>query len=98
MSYLRQRPRIAPNGRVTVRLTPAQRDALIAAPGTPRSLSHALHRAHVTRGELSLRIAGAELDAFIAAAATAPAKDKKSERALAMLLRYPEGLEDRFAE
>lgn len=98
MPYSRQRSRIAPTGRVAVRLTPAQRDLFIHSAAVPRELGHHLHHAVVRRGKLQVRVSRAELDALIAAAANTRASDAPGERALAALLRYLEGIEDRFAE
>lgn len=98
MPYSRQRPRIPPTGRVTIRLTPPQRDGLLAQANLPQSLGHALRRAPVRRGELSLRITRAELEAIIVAAAGAAVPDRAAERALATFLRYLESREDRFGE
>ncbi len=98
MPYSRQRPRIPPTGRVTIRLTPAQRDVLTAQANLPQRLGHALHRAPVRRGELSLRVTRSELDAIIVAAAGAAVPDRAAERALATFLRYLESMEDRFGE
>jgi len=98
MAYLRQRPRIAPGGRVTLRITPAQRDELLRSARTPASLGHALHRASVKRGWLSLRVGREELATLIMAAAELRAADKKEERVLSSLLDYLEDLEERFAD
>ncbi len=98
MSYLRQRPRIAPTGRVTLRLTPAQRDELLRAERMPAPLGHALHRAPVKRGWLNLRVGRGELDVLIMAAAEVRAADKREERVLTSLLDYLEDLEERFVD
>lgn len=98
MAYLRQRPRIPATGRVTVRLTPAQRDLFIGSAATPKNLSHALHRAAVREGKLAVRLDRELLDTLILAAAKLPAADRKSERSIETLLRYLESLADRFAE
>lgn len=99
MSYLRQRPRIPPTGRITVRLTTAQRDLFIQSADTPAPLGHALHRAPVREGKLSIRVTRESLEALIRVAATASTRgDRRSERALAALLKYLESLEDRFAD
>jgi hypothetical protein len=83
---------------VTARLTPAQRDVLIGAPGTPRALGHALHHAHVDRGELSIRLNRESVDALIAAAAAIKPEGLAADRALDTLLRYLETLADRFED
>ena len=98
MPYRRQRPRIAHTGRVTVRLSTEQRDLFIHHPATRMPLGHALHRAPVRKGELSVRVNREELEQLIAVAADFEAEDKRSERALASLLRYLETLEDRFED
>ena len=98
MPYSRQRPRIAPTGRVTLRLNTLQRDLFIHSPDTPKNLAHVLHRATVREGKLTVRVSREELDALIAAAANVEAPDRQTDRALAALLRYMESLEDRFAE
>lgn len=98
MPFSRQRPRIPPTGRVTIRLTPAQRDVLLGEVSTPKNLGHALHRAAVRRGELTLRVTRDELDAIILGAANAAVPDRAAERALATFLRYLESMEDRFAD
>jgi hypothetical protein len=98
MPYSRQRPRIASNGRIAVRLSTSQRDLFIRAPETPKDLAHVLHRAPVRSGKLSVRLTRVSLEALIAAAANSHAPDRKAAHELATLLRYLEGLEDRFAE
>lgn len=98
MPYSRQRPRLAPTGRITVRLTPAQRDLLLASSHTPKDVAHALHRASVREGKLGVRVTRASLDALILAAAQLPTVDREAERALDGLLRYLESLADRFAD
>lgn len=98
MPYSRQRSRIAPTGRVTIRLTPAQRDFFLEAGATPKDLGHALHRATVREGKLTLRVTRESLDALIAVAARTRVPDRRLERELLTLLRYLESMEDRFAE
>lgn len=98
MRFSRQRPRVAPTGRITVRLTTGQRDLFIKAGRTPKDLAYALHRAPVRGGKLSIRVTREVLDALIAAAAISRAPDRRAEQDLAALLRYLEALEDRFAE
>lgn len=98
MPYSRQRPRIAPNGRVAVRLTTVQRDMFMHAPEMPKDLAHALHRAPVRAGKLSIRATQASLAVLISVAAAHPARNREEERALSTLVRYLEGLEDRFEE
>ena len=70
----------------------------IHATKIPKDLAHALHRAPVRAGKLSIRATQASLAALIAAAAAHPSRNREEERALETLLRYLEGLEDRFAE
>jgi uncharacterized protein (DUF1778 family) len=98
MPYSRQRPRVPSNGRIAVRLTTAQRDLFIKAVETPKDLAHALHRAPVREGKLSIRVTRESLDALVAAAANSRPPDREAERVLVALLRYLESLEDRFAE
>ena len=98
MPYSRQRPRIAPTGRVTIRLNTVQRDLFTGADATPKSLMHTLRRAPVREGQLSVRVDRETLDALIAIAAKAHASDRKAERELDALLSYLESLADRFAE
>jgi hypothetical protein len=52
----------------------------------------------VRKGKLALRVSQPELDALIATAASVPAIDPASDRALTALLRYLEGIEDRFED
>ncbi|MDF3058135.1 MAG: hypothetical protein K0R17_2350 [Rariglobus sp.] len=96
MHYSRRQPRVAPTGRITVRLSTDQRDLFIKASEVPRDLAHALHRAPVRGGKLSIRITREFLDALIAAAAKSQAPDRRAERDLVALLGYLEGLEERF--
>ena len=98
MPYPRRLPPIAPNGRIALWLNPAQRDFFIASPETPKDIGHALHRAPVRNGKLTLRVTRESLDALIRAAAAFSAQSKGEERALATLLRYLESLEDRFED
>jgi hypothetical protein len=98
MPYSRQRPRVAANGRIGLRFTPAQRDWFIASAITPRKLAQVLHHAVVREGKLWVRVTREELDALIAAAAQTPPGDAKADRALATLLRYLETAADRFEE
>lgn len=98
MPYSRQRPRIAANGRIAVRLTTRQRDLFTHDADIPRPLSFALRQAPVRAGKLSVRITREGLDALIAVAAKAPANNRDEEKDLAVLVRYLEGLEDRFSE
>lgn len=98
MPYSRQRPRIAPTGRVSLRLHTGQRDLLVHAPGTPPGLGHALHRAPVRAGKLTLRVGRGELEALIAVAANLRPTDRRTERELDALLRYLESREEQFAE
>jgi hypothetical protein len=98
MPYSRRLPRIAPTGRITIWLNPAQRDLFIQSPDTPKDLSHALHHAPVRSGKLTVRVTREALDALIAVAANFSAQSRGEERAITTLLRYLETLEDRFAE
>lgn len=96
MPYLRQRRRIPANGRVAVKMTPAQRDLFIGPPEIPASLTFALKRAPVRDGKLSVRVTSSELDALIVTAARISSPDKLLQRRLDTLLGYLESLEDRF--
>ncbi|MET0263354.1 MAG: hypothetical protein ABW223_10685 [Rariglobus sp.] len=81
-----------------MRLTTAQRDLFIKAAEIPRDLGYALHRAPVKAGKLRVSVTRAALEALISVAAKTGAHDREDERALAALVRYLEGLEDRFEE
>lgn len=96
MPFARQRPRVAPHARVSVRLATAQRDRLLAA-ALPRELGHLLHRARVTGGKLTVRLTRTEIETLITTAAAISAPDRRTDRELASLLRYLESIEDRFA-
>jgi hypothetical protein len=96
MPYSRQLPRIAANGRVAVKLLPAQRDQLLATESLPRDLGHVLHRARVARGKLEVRMKREELEMLIAAAITVPAKGMAQEQALDTFIHYLEDQCDRF--
>lgn len=98
MPYLRQRQRIAANGRVAVRLNPGQRDVLLRSPHIPKDLGHLLHHAPVKKGKLEIRTDRPTLAAMIAAVVAAPVSDRDTQRALDTFVRYLEGLEDRFAD
>ncbi len=103
MPYLRQRQRIATNGRVGVRFSVEQRDQLIRSPHTPREVAHRLHRAPVRGGKLEIRLDRAALDAVILAVAHEPENDTRpaktrDRRAQATFLRYLENLSDRFED
>jgi hypothetical protein len=63
---------------------------------TPRELGYALHRAPVRAGKLRVRVTRAALETLISVAAKSGARDCEEERALGTLVRYLEGLEDRF--
>ena len=80
------------------KLTPEQRDLFIHSPALPRNLGHALHRAAVRQGKLTLRLTREELDALIIVAAKTRVPDRREERALTTLMRYLDGLENWFAE
>lgn len=98
MNPARLRPRVAANGRVSVRLSPSQRDLFTRAAATPRALAYALRNAPVREGRLSVRVRRGELEALVAAAVATPAADRREERELVALVRYLEGLEDSFEE
>ncbi|ACB74549.1 hypothetical protein [Opitutus terrae] len=98
MPYSRRRPRIPATGRITVKLTPAQRDLFLQSSTTPRRLGYALHRAVVREGRLAVRVDREGLDTLIAVGARLPAPDHPSLRALETLLRYLESLADRFED
>jgi hypothetical protein len=98
MPYTRRRHRLSASGRVTIRLTTAQRDVFIESSKLPASLGHLLHRAPVRDGKLNVRVTRGELDALITAAAICQPKDRREEKNLGTLLRYLERLEDRFEE
>lgn len=98
MPYLRRLPKLPPSGRVTVRLSPVQRDQLLASPALPRSLGHLIHRAPVRDAKLQVRVTRDELDAFITAAIQIPTPTPQTARALDIFLSYLETQADRFAE
>jgi hypothetical protein len=98
MPYQRRRPRIPATGRVTLWLNTAQRDVFVHSRETPQALSHALHRAPVKKGKLTLRVTRESVDALILAAANATPKNAAEERTFNALIRYLESLEDRFEE
>jgi uncharacterized protein (DUF1778 family) len=98
MPYSRQRPRVAATGRITVRLSPEQRDLFTHAALVPHSVRHELRHAPVRRGELSVRVSRETLDALIDAAAASKSADPRAERRLVTLLRYLESLAGRFEE
>lgn len=90
--------RVAPTGRVSIRLGTAQRDLFARSADTPRNLACTLRNAPVRDGKLSVRVTRPELASLIAIAARAPAEGKREERELATLVRYLEGIEDRFRD
>jgi hypothetical protein len=90
--------RVAPTGKVTVRLDTSQRDLFVRSAETPRDLAHALRKAPVRDGKLSVRVRRSELAALIAVAARAPVEGKREEREVASLLRYLESWEERFED
>lgn len=98
MNPERLRPRFAPTGRASIRINPRQRDLFVRAAETPRNLAYALRNAPVREGKLSVRVTRPELDALIAVAAGAAAETRTEERELASLVRYLEGVGDRFLE
>lgn len=98
MNPERLQARVAPTGRLGVRLNTLQRDLFVRSAETPRDLVYALRNAPVRDGKLSVRVRRAELDALISAAAAAPAATRREERELAALVRYLEGMADRFLE
>ena len=98
MPFHRQRPRIAPNGRVSIRLSTHQRDLFLGNRDVPASLAYALKNAPVRDGKLGLRVTRHELDTLILAAAKITPRNKDHERELNTFLTYLEKHEDRFAE
>jgi hypothetical protein len=96
MPYLRQRQKIPENGRITVKLTPAQRDQLIGNSSMPRRLGHLLHRAAVKQGKLHIRLTRLELDTLIDCAVVLPIPNPASKRALDIFIDYLETQADRF--
>jgi hypothetical protein len=98
MPYSRQRPRIAPTGRVAVRLSTRQRDLFIGRRDVPAALAFALKNAVVREGKLSLRVTRNELDRLIAAAASVTPQSKSATRELNAFLGYLEDIEDRFED
>jgi DNA/RNA-binding domain of Phe-tRNA-synthetase-like protein len=98
MPHPRRRPRVAPTGRVSLRLTTEQRDQFLASSQTPRELGHTLHRAVVRNGKLTIRVTRDALEALIIAAARTTPTNRHAERALDALLRYLESRSDQFAE
>lgn len=98
MPYSRRRPRVAPTGRISLRLNTRQRDLLIHAADTPKDVGHALHHAPVRDGKLALRVTRHALDALIAVVARTDFPDRRSERELDAFLHYLESRADRFAE
>jgi hypothetical protein len=98
MPYLRQRPRVPAGGRVTVRMSPSQRDLFTGTRETPNDLAFALRKAPVRGGELSIRVGRGDLDALIAIAARATPPDKREARRLETFIRYLEKFEDRFED
>jgi hypothetical protein len=81
-----------------VRLTPVQRDLLLTAPGLPRQIGHALHRATVRAGKLHVRLDRNALETMIRSLAAVAAPDHAIDRSVRALLDYLESLEDRFAD
>lgn len=96
MNPTRLRPRVAATGRIAIRLNTVQRDLFTRSPKISRELVFALRNAPVRDGKLSVRVRLGELESLITAAASAPAPGRREERELATLVRYLEGLEDRF--
>ena len=81
-----------------MRLDTSRRDLFVRSLETPRDLIHALRKAPVRDGKLSVRVRRSELAALIAAAARARVEGKREEREVAALLRYLESWEERFEE
>ena len=98
MPYLRQQRRIPANGKVAIRMTPAQRDLFTTSRDTPIDLGFSLRKAPVREGELSIRVNRHQLDALIGIAARSRAPDKHAEKKLETFIRYLEKNEDRFAD
>ena len=98
MSHVRRLPKIAPTGRVAVRLSPAQRDQVLNSRTLPRKLGHLLHRAPVREGKLEIRVSQPELEALITSAAGVVVSEPAALRALDVFLDYLETQADRFAE
>lgn len=96
MPYLRQRQKIPGNGRIAVKLTPAQRDQLIGNSTMPRGLGHLLHRAPAKQGKLHIRLTKSELDTLIDCAVVLPISNPASQRALDIFIDYLETQVDRF--
>jgi hypothetical protein len=97
MPFSRRLPRIAPTGRVSLRLTPMQRDLMLTAPGVPREIGHALHRATVRAGKLQVRLDRNAIETMIRALAAVAVPDSAVDRSVRALLDYLESVEDRFA-
>jgi hypothetical protein len=98
MPHPRQRPRIAANGRTTIRLSTWQRDLFLGNRDVPAALAFALKHAPVRDGKLGARVSRQELDALILAAAKVTPPNKARERELNALLGYLEDIEDRFED
>lgn len=98
MPYLRRLPPIPLNGRVTARLTPDQRNLVLAVATLPPSLAHALAHASVRHGKLTVELKRESLDRLILAAAATRAPGRAADRELVKLLAYLESLADRFEE
>jgi len=96
MPYLRRRQRIPATGRVTIKLTTAQRDQLINSPGLPLKLGHLLHRSPVKQGKLHVRVTRPELNMLILCAVDLPTPSLATKRAVDVFLGYLETQEDRF--
>ena len=96
MNPQRLRQRFAPTGRASIRLNTRQRDLFARSAKTPQNVAHALRNAPVRDGKLSLRVTRPELETLILVAAGAGAANREEERELASLVRYLEGIEDRF--
>lgn len=98
MPHSRLRPRIPANGRVAIRLTPAQRDLFQGSPEIPRALGQALHHAVVREGKLTLRVDRDAVLSLITVAAKVAVDGRRAESEIATLLRYLEAADDRFAD
>lgn len=97
MAHPRRLPRFTTGSRVPIRLSTAQRDLFLGSAALPQGLGHALHRAPVREGKLNVHASQVEIDTLIAIAAKARPSDRSEERSLDALLRYLEGISDRFA-
>jgi hypothetical protein len=98
MPYSRQRPRLAASSRVSIRLSIEQRDLFLRSGDTPKDLGHALHRAPVRDGKLTVRVSRAQLDRMIEIAARTSGRDRREQRSLDTFIRFLENMSDRFED